>query len=786
MKKIASLAATLLLGMTGAAWAAPGEHRPAAFDYPHLDPLERVELRRMPAFDDAKLKAQDALRVEFDGPRRFAKAHDVDITPFNAGEWEDLDANHVIWRMRVQSRNAKSLNFGFTRYRMPEGGYLLIYPAGQKSKTDLLTLNEYTAADNESHGQLWTAVTPGSDAMLEVVVPRARVGELELQLSKVNHDYVGLLNLARNEKIGGDTSGSCNIDVVCPQGDQHRDQIRGVGAYTRAGVDYCSGSLINNTSNDRRMYFLTAYHCDMNTNANAATIVVYWNFQNSTCRTPGSAASGGVGDGRLDQNQSGASFVAGSAASDFALLLLDDAPNAAHNLFWSGWDRSTGDFASATGIHHPAVAEKRISHSNGATTTTSYNNATSPGDGSHIRVPWQATGGITEGGSSGSPLFSPQRRIIGQLHGGPSSCSATGANRSDYYGRLSVSWNGGGSSTTRLRDWLDPANSGVTTLDGITAGGGGGNVAPTASFNFTTSGLTASFTDGSSDSDGTIASRSWNFGDGGTSTATNPSRTYAAAGTYTVTLTVTDNGGATNTTSRSVTVSSSSLPVLSNNVPVNNLSATAGNYTVTYMFNVPAGATNLKFVSAGGTGDADMYVKFGSGPTDSVYDCRPYTSGNNETCSIANIQAGTYYVRLKAYTTFSGVSLTASYTPPCTSNCNTPQTYTNGTDVSIPDNNTTGVYSNIAVSGRSGNGAASTPVAVNIVHPYKGDLIVDLVAPDGSVYNLSNRAGGSADNINQTFNVNLSGEALNGTWRLRARDAAASDVGYINSWSITF
>ena len=94
--------------------------------------------------------------------------------------------------------------------------------------------------------------------------------------------------------------------------------------------------------------------------------------------------------------------------------------------------------------------------------------------------------------------------------------------------------------------------------------------------------------------------------------------------------------------------------------------------------------------------------------------------------------------------------------------------------------------SSIAVSGRTGNGGSSTPVAVNIVHPYSGDLIVDLVAPDGSVYSISNRAGGSADNIVKTVNINLSGEALNGTWRLRAADRAASDVGYINSWSITF
>jgi serine protease len=223
---------------------------------------------------------------------------------------------------------------------------------------------------------------------------------------------------------------------------------------------------------------------------------------------------------------------------------------------------------------------------------------------------------------------------------------------------------------------------------------------------------------------------------------------------------------------------------LTNGVAVTGLAATTGN-SVNYTMVVPAGATNLRFVTSGGTGDADMYVKFGSAPTDTSYDCRPYTSGNAETCNIATAQAGTYHVRLKAYSSFSGVSLTGSYTAGGGGG-GSPQTYSNGTDVNIPDNNTTGVYSNIAVSGRSGNAPSSTPVAVNIVHPYKGDLIVDLVAPDGSVYNVHNRSGGSADNINQTFNVNLSSEALNGTWRLRARDAASADVGYINSWSNTF
>jgi subtilisin family serine protease len=113
------------------------------------------------------------------------------------------------------------------------------------------------------------------------------------------------------------------------------------------------------------------------------------------------------------------------------------------------------------------------------------------------------------------------------------------------------------------------------------------------------------------------------------------------------------------------------------------------------------------------------------------------------------------------------------------------QTYTNANNVNILDNYT--VTSPITVSGRSGNGSATTPVAVDIKHTFRGDLKVDLVAPDGSVYVLKNyNSNDSADNVIGTVNVNLSSEALNGTWRLRVSDNWVNDTGYIDSWSITF
>ena len=188
------------------------------------------------------------------------------------------------------------------------------------------------------------------------------------------------------------------------------------------------------------------------------------------------------------------------------------------------------------------------------------------------------------------------------------------------------------------------------------------NNPPVANFGVTTSGLTANFTDSSTDSDGTIASRSWNFGDAATSTTTNPSHTYASAGTYSVSLTVTDNGGATNTKTSSVTVAPTGGNVLQNGVAVTGLGAATGN-KLNYTMVVPAGATNLKFVTSGGSGDGDLYVKFGSAPTTSSYDCRSWATGNAETCNIATAQAGTYYVMINAYATFSGMAASRSVTP---------------------------------------------------------------------------------------------------------------------------
>ena len=224
---------------------------------------------------------------------------------------------------------------------------------------------------------------------------------------------------------------------------------------------------------------------------------------------------------------------------------------------------------------------------------------------------------------------------------------------------------------------------------------------------------------------------------------------------------------------------------LSNGVAKTNLSASAGS-ELQFTMAVPSGSSNLGFAMVPGSGNADLYVRFGAAPTDGAYDCRPYRAGSRESCAFATPQAGTWYVRIKARTSFSGVSLTGSYTAGGGGGGGGgTQTYSSSAALAIPDNGS--VDSPITVSGRSGNAPSAASVSVNITHPRRGDLRIRLIAPDGSAYLLkAPSATDNAANVVATYPVNLSSEPLNGTWKLRVVDTTAGNVGTLTSWSITF
>ncbi len=409
-------------------------------------PPAQGQVLRMPPVDVKKLLQEDKQRAIQGLPLRFAQPIPVEVSPGTHGIWKQLDAATWLWRLRIISADALSLNLGFSRYVMPLGGRLFLYTPDYKQ-----VVGPFTAKDNEVHGQLWTPLLSTAEIIIEVILPAEAVSQLELELSSVNHGYVEF-GQARFIQPG-----ACNVDVICAAGDNWRDEIRSVARYTIKGTTFCSGSLLNNTAQDFKPYFLTAKHCgpDGVNPTSAPTMVLYWNYETSIC-------NGVPPDGSLTQFNTGAIFRSAYTPTDFALVELDDPITSTFNVYWAGWDNTNTAPTSAATIHHPGGYEKRISLENDPTLIATYLSSDSPGDSTHLRViDWDL--GTTEGGSSGAPLFNQNKRVVGQLHGGYASCNN---NLSDWYGRLFVSWTGGGTADTRLQDWLDPLNTGATTLDG--------------------------------------------------------------------------------------------------------------------------------------------------------------------------------------------------------------------------------------------------------------------------------------------------------------------------------
>jgi V8-like Glu-specific endopeptidase len=408
--------------------------------------VDRVAAVTVAPLDLDAIRAEDIQREAEGLPPRFAIPHETLRRPATDGAWDDRDPAVRRWSLRINSPGALSLNLGFTAYYMPEGGELIISATDGSS-----SIRPFTAADNAAHGELWTPVILSDDILVEVRVPRAVAGQLILELTSIN---VGYRFFGEPQT---DRSGACNIDVVCPQGDGWRNEIPAIGVISTGGSLFCTGFMVNNTAWDSKPYFMTANHCGIN-GGNAASLVVYWNFQSPTC--------GQHGGGSLSQFQTGSFFRASYSTSDFTLVELDEFPNPAWNISYAGWDHSDANSTSSVCIHHPNCDEKSISFDYQPSAITSYLGGTSPGDGTHLKVDWDL--GVTEPGSSGSPLFDQNHHVIGQLHGGYSACGSS--DMRDWYGRFFRSWTGGGSNSTRLSNWLDPGNTGATYVDTLVPG----------------------------------------------------------------------------------------------------------------------------------------------------------------------------------------------------------------------------------------------------------------------------------------------------------------------------
>ncbi|TAE72438.1 MAG: T9SS C-terminal target domain-containing protein [Bacteroidetes bacterium] len=400
---------------------------------------------------------------------RFAAPIAVNFNMENSGTWTNLFNGDRIWRLKMKAEGAWCLRPLFDNFDLPKGGKMFIY---NEEKT--IIMGAFTDISH-SNKMLGTEIIEGNNLTIEYYEPKEVKNLAKISLFRVDYGYRRKPAEKQNRlKMGGNTgfgdSGSCNINVNCALGADWQDQKKGVVKINLTsinGSDWCTGSMINNTALDRKAYLLSADHC-LNGQAQAFvnTWVFIFNYESSGCAN-GSEPS-------KSQSISGATVRASRSASDMLLLELSSVVPVSYNTYYNGWSREIGEAATSVGIHHPRGDIKKISKSNVSSLRTNINYAnldpTTPNSaGTHFQIFWDATNGITEPSSSGSPIFDPNKRIIGQLHGGASACGASANNLWDVYGRVYSSWTGGGTISTRLSDWLDPTNTGVFTLNGLSA-----------------------------------------------------------------------------------------------------------------------------------------------------------------------------------------------------------------------------------------------------------------------------------------------------------------------------
>ncbi|MFN5505913.1 MAG: T9SS type A sorting domain-containing protein [Flavobacteriia bacterium] len=397
--------------------------------------------------DLAALQAEDASTDDQGtAPWRFGYNNYTNLNTTNAGSWFDLPNGARLWLLRVKCEQALTVNLTFENTNIPEGNQLFVY---NPSKDFIL------GAFTQEHiydGQLGTELIPGQEAVVEYyVAPQNMAGHI--QVGTVTHGY-RTANEFIQKAFG--SSGSCNMNANCPDGLPWTQQRNSAVMLVSGSSGFCSGALINNTQNDGKPYVLTANHCY----SNPATWVFRFNWQATDCANPASSPT--------FQSLSGAVLRARRTPSDFCLVeitggLVNGTVPLDYNPYFSGWDNSGTIPTTTVCIHHPSGDIKKISFDDAAPSISQAMGSSEAN--STWTVEWDRNT-TTEGGSSGSPLFDQNHRIIGQLWGGGASCQNLSA--PDYYGRVANSWMPAGSnSTNQLKYWLDPTNSGASFIDGF-------------------------------------------------------------------------------------------------------------------------------------------------------------------------------------------------------------------------------------------------------------------------------------------------------------------------------
>lgn len=378
-------------------------------------------------------------------PFRYSIVDNVHINIKDKGDYLEDESGNKIWQYRINSREAYSLGLIFEKYRLPEGAKLFVYTPDK-----MTILGAFTSRNNKKSGKLQIQELQGKEAIIEYFEPKDAKFDGELVLGGVGQAYKNLFE---------DLPDTAYIGINCPIGDEWQLEKHAVVKYTSqqgSSIISCTGFLVNNTNEDGSPYMLTANHC-IHTDSDAENLIAYFNYENEDCQNISRITS---------QTISEATMLATNSNYDFSLVKLSEAPPASYQPYYAGWSIDPDPTEQATSIHHPAGIEKSISIDYDSIETYSAKIDLQDGD-RILSIPANSTWlvdfdrGRTVGGSSGSPLFDPNKRVIGLLSSGISSFEL------DFYIKLSRAYKPFNTSIdAQLEHWLDPAGLDPNFIDG--------------------------------------------------------------------------------------------------------------------------------------------------------------------------------------------------------------------------------------------------------------------------------------------------------------------------------
>jgi lysyl endopeptidase len=403
----------------------------------------------LPTVNVPELLEQDE-RMSHLKKMRFGYEHELNQNFIETANMINNGDNNV-FLMQYFSYDAFALRATFEPFYLPEGVRMFVYN-GDMTQIE----GAYTSENNNDAQFFSTPLIDGERIIVELNVPNhIDLNEIQLNVSTIIHDYVGINNLMNSE-----SDRSCGANIMCEQADPYLDQIN-AAAWLDMGGYICSGAMVNNMNQDLTPYFLTANHCTNGSNPQGFRF--YFNYYVNGC-TSGQIIQGANAYSSI--TRSTCDCITGSGENinipgpDFTLLEITDGINENWEVFYAGWNATDPTtMPISVGVHHPGGDPKKINYDTGYATSSYWDG---PAYHSHWFFHWDEGG--TEGGSSGSPMYDNGGRIAGVLTGGAGEC--TDLNSTEYYGKIAKAWEWGDSPSRRLKDWLDPDDTGELLLGG--------------------------------------------------------------------------------------------------------------------------------------------------------------------------------------------------------------------------------------------------------------------------------------------------------------------------------